>query len=72
MGREKPITSLALHFLCLSSNTSVVCTSRHFLAPVLPLLASSLANEIRAKIMGERNCRKVRHGGRTFSFYALK
>jgi hypothetical protein len=48
MGREKPITSIALLPLC-PSNTGQFLLLAHFVAPVLPRFTNFLASEIRAK-----------------------
>ena len=63
MGREKPITSIALLPLCRPSNTGPFLLRCHFVAVVLPRFTIVLTNEIRVKKMGEP---EVRHGSRTF------
>src|SRR5262249_15044703 len=54
MGREKPITSIALLPLCRPSNPGQFLLRCHFVAVVLPRLTIVLTNEIRAKKTGER------------------
>src|SRR5262249_40521439 len=54
MGREKPITSIALLPLCRPSNTGPFLLRCHFVAVVLPRFTIVLTNEIRAKKTGER------------------
>jgi hypothetical protein len=48
MGREKPITSIALLPLCRRSNTGPFLLQGHFVAPVPPRFTNFLASEIRA------------------------
>ena len=54
MGREKPITSMALLPLCRPSNTGPFLLRCRFVAVVLPRFTIVLTNEIRAKKTGER------------------
>src|SRR5262245_34978109 len=54
MGREKPITSIALLPLRRPSNTGPFLLRCHFVAVVLPRFTIVLTNEIRAKKTGER------------------
>ena len=59
MGREKPITNIALLPLCRPSNTGPFLLRCHFVAVVLPRFTIVLTNEIRVKKMGEREVRHV-------------